>query len=313
MTNHAPKIVALGGGHGLAATLSSLAKLDVDITAVVTVADDGGSSGRLRGDFDILPPGDLRMALASLCPDTTKGTSTAELLQYRFADGSSLAGHPIGNLILTALWQLEDNPVDALTRAAELVNARGTVLPMSNTPLSIEATVESSTGELHRIRGQATVARTIGRIRDLSITPLDPPACPEALAAIAQADWIILGPGSWYTSIMPALLIRELREAMAHSSAKKLLIVNLQDELGETEGLDPAEHIQIFGSFAGDLRLDSVLVDSSHEHLGTRIARNAAVLGADTIFASVRCTETRTTHNPELLSRVLHEIVTRVR
>lgn len=312
MTGQPTRVVALGGGHGLAATLRALTDLNCDTTAVVTVADDGGSSGRLRADFGILPPGDLRMALAALCAHDVAGRHNAELFQYRFGGDSPLSGHPIGNLVLTALWDLEDDKVTALTRAGTLLGARGKVLPMATIPLRIEAKVESPAGDIHRISGQAVVAATSDRIIDVSITPEDPPACPEAIEALTNSDWIILGPGSWYTSVMPSLLIPELREAIVHSSARRLIVLNLVDQPGETEGLGPVEHLNVLHDHAFDLRVDVILVDVSHEREAHRLQAVAARLGARVVFADVRELSAPGVHDSKRLSQVLEQILARV-
>ena len=306
------RVVALGGGHGLAATLRALTAIDSQATAIVTVADDGGSSGRLRQDYGVLPPGDLRMALSALCDANKHGQELAQLFQHRFAGDGSLSGHPVGNVILTALWQLETDKVSALRRAASLLGVRGQVLPMSTQPLEIMAHVEESTGERRCITGQAQVASAEGRILDVAIVPENPPACPEALTAIATADWIILGPGSWYTSIMPALIIPELREAIVASPAQKLIVLNLTDQPGETEGLSPVEHLKVFGQYGQGLKVDAVLVDDSFQDQAVHIRDSAAELGARLILADVQSREDPTTHDSLRLSRVLDQIMARV-
>ncbi len=305
-------IVALGGGHGLAATLKALTIIGCHTTAIVTVADDGGSSGQLRQDYGVLPPGDLRMALAALCPQDAHGQQNAELFQHRFAGPGVLSGHPVGNVILTALWQLEGNKVAALSRAASLLGANGTVLPMSTVPLAIEAEVEHFDGIVHRISGQASIAATAGMIRQVSLIPENPPACAEALTAIAAADWIVLGPGSWYTSVLPALIIPELREAITESSAQKLVVLNLVDQPGETEGLGPADHLKVFADYAEGMKVNTVLVDSSHEPFAEKIALRASDIGATAILADIHDAVNPSTHDPERLSRILNEIFARV-
>lgn len=312
MSRQSQRVVALGGGHGLAATLRALAEIDMHPTAIVTVADDGGSSGRLRQEYGVLPPGDLRMALSALCDANQHGQQLAELFQHRFSGDGSLAGHPVGNVILTALWQLETDKVAALQRAAAFLGVRGQVLPMSTLPLQIMANVEENAGERRCITGQAAVASTRGKILDVAITPENPPACPEALPAIASADWIILGPGSWYTSIMPALIIPQLREAIMSSSAQKLIVLNMTDQPGETEGLGPVEHLRIFRQHAPALAVDAVLVDNSFEDQAVQIRDSAAELGARLILADVQSREDPTTHDSIRLSRVLDQILAHV-
>ena len=170
MSDRSPRVVALGGGHGLAATLSALRGITADITAIVTVADNGGSSGRLREEFPIFPPGDLRMALAALCGDDEWGRSWAEIMQYRFASSGPLDGHAVGNLLLAALWNKGEDPVAGLDRVGSLLKVIGRVLPMSEEPLDIEATFVNSTGRVI-VKGQVEVATAKGRLESLRLYP----------------------------------------------------------------------------------------------------------------------------------------------
>ena len=312
MISVAPKVVALGGGHGLDATLRALTKLGASTTAVVTVADDGGSSGRLRKEFGVLPPGDLRMALAALCADDPSGSKNAEIFQYRFSGDGPLSGHPIGNLVLTALWDLERGHVAALARAGALLGAQGVVLPMANEPLEIIANVELNDGSLQRITGQVNVANAPGRIVDVSLVPPDPGVYAQTLEAITTADWIVLGPGSWFTSILPALMIPALRDAILASKARKMVVLNLVDQPGETEGLGPVEHLGVLGQYAQNLRVDVVVVDTSHEAHSQQVRQAATDLGAQVVFAEVGANEGVGVHDPARLSRVLNGIFTRV-
>jgi uncharacterized cofD-like protein len=188
------KVVALGGGHGLAATLTALRQLTHQLTAIVTVADNGGSSGRLREEFPIFPPGDLRMALAALCADDEWGRTWAQIMQHRFESNGELNGHAMGNLLLASMWNAGDDPVVALDRVGQLLKVIGRVLPMANVALDIEGTFNTSTGRIV-VRGQKEVATAKGRIESLRIIPEDPPARSEALDAIAEAEWITMGPG----------------------------------------------------------------------------------------------------------------------
>ena len=189
---HGPRVVALGGGHGLAATLTALRTLTDNLTAIVTVADNGGSSGRLREEFGILPPGDLRMALAALCSDDAWGREWAEILQYRFTSNGPLNGHAMGNLLLAALWDRDGDPVQGIARVGELLQLKGRVLPMALDPLDIEAAFTTSYGRTI-VRGQVQVATAKGRIESLHLIPENPRPTPEAMAAIADAEWITFG------------------------------------------------------------------------------------------------------------------------
>ena len=200
----AQAVVAIGGGHGLHASLSALRLLvdDLvvdDLTAVVTVADNGGSSGRLRGEFGVLPPGDLRMALAALCGTDDWGVTWSKVLQHRFAGDGEMNGHVVGNLLIVGLWELLGDHVDALDYVGRLLGATGRVLPMALTPMDITAEVRGlvpgDPDALTSVRGQVEVATTDGVIDSIALVPADPPAAPAALEAIADADWVVLGPG----------------------------------------------------------------------------------------------------------------------
>jgi len=258
-----PRVVALGGGHGLFATLTALRSLTSHITAIVTVADNGGSSGRLREEFPIFPPGDLRMALASLCSDDEWGRSWAEIMQYRFTSDGPLDGHAVGNLLLAALWDRDEDPVAGLDRVGALLKVVGRVLPMAGQPLDIEATFFDQ-GAKRTVRGQKEVATTTGRFESLQLIPENPKARPEALAAIAEADWITMGPGSWISSVLPHLLVPEQLAALVNSSAKKILLLNLDDEeSGEFSGRSALDHIAAVQKLAPQLSFDFVVADSS--------------------------------------------------
>jgi uncharacterized cofD-like protein len=248
--------VALGGGHGLAATLDALRRLVDDLTideltAVVTVADNGGSSGRLRGEFGVLPPGDLRMALAALCGADDWGSTWAEVVQHRFAGDGEMRGHVIGNLLIVGLWELMGDHVTALDWVGRLLGAKGRVLPMAVTPMDITAQVSlddpedpAGAASLTTVRGQVEVATTPGRIRSVSLEPADPAACPEAVAAIKEADWVVLGPGSWFTSVIPHLLVPELRDELVARSDRLVVVLNMAAQDGETEGFSEADHLR---------------------------------------------------------------------
>ncbi|MBC9224917.1 uridine diphosphate-N-acetylglucosamine-binding protein YvcK [Aeromicrobium sp. 636] len=300
-----PAVVALGGGHGLAATLSALRRVTHHLTGIVTVADNGGSSGRLRTEFGILPPGDLRMALAALCGDDDWGRAWAEILQHRFGGDGPLAGHPVGNLLLAALWEMEGDQVSGLDLVAELLGARGRVLPMANVPLDIEADVEFGSPEhVELVRGQVEVATTSGRILGVRLDPANPPACPQAVAALDSAEWVTIGPGSWFTSVMPTLLVPQLRQALLRTPAKRALVLNLVGQPGETEHLSPAEHLEVLAAHAPDLHLDVVVADA-HTTVDVPSLQHAArALGAELVMADVRSSTRPDQHDPQALAEV---------
>jgi len=261
-----PRVVCLGGGHGLAATLAAVRKLTTEITAIVTVADNGGSSGRLREEFSIFPPGDLRMALAALCSDDEWGKSWADILQYRFTSDGALNGHALGNLLLAALWDRDQDPVVGLDRVAALLKVVGRVLPMAATPLNIEATFVNA-GVLQKVQGQVQVATAAGKLRRLQLVPENPTSLPVALRAIEQADWITVGPGSWFSSVLPHFLVAEQREALAQSDAQKIIILNLDShsnaQADEFAGNTPVEHLEMLHTYAPEMKIDHVLIDEA--------------------------------------------------
>ncbi len=212
-----PRIVALGGGHGLYATLSAARRLTPHVTAVVTVADDGGSSGRLRSELDVVPPGDLRMALAALASDSPHGRLWATIFQHRFGGNGALAGHPIGNLMLAGLNEVLADPVAALDELGRILGVKGRVLPMCPIALGIEADVaglEADPRMSRVIRGQVAIATTVGKVRRVRLLPGDPPATRQAVDAIMAADLVVLGPGSWFTSVIPHVLVPQLAAAL---------------------------------------------------------------------------------------------------
>jgi uncharacterized cofD-like protein len=305
------KVVALGGGHGLAATLTSLRSFTSDITAIVTVADNGGSSGRLRKEFPILPPGDLRMALAALCGDDEWGRSWAQIMQYRFTSDGPLNGHAVGNLLLAALWDRDEDTVAGLDRVGALLKVVGRVLPMASEPLDIEATFENSIGT-QIVRGQAEVATTKGKLKTLRLIPENPAAQPEALAAIHAADWVTMGPGSWFSSVIPHLMVPELRDALVHTSAKKILILNLDSadkSAGEYAGYSPSEHMRILQNYAPQLRFDLVILDSSAEgaqELGTYLS----TIGSELVVANLRSSDDPLHHDVKKLGALFAHIAT---
>lgn len=307
-----PAVVAFGGGHGLSASLTALRRITDRLTAVVTVADDGGSSGRLRHEFDCLPPGDLRMALAALCGDDHAGRTWADVLQARFPGSGPLAGHAIGNLLIAGLWQELGDAVAGLDMVAALLDARGRVLPMAAVPLGIEADVlgleEGHPDETSVLRGQATVASTNAEVVRVRLSPADPPACQPVLDTIRDADYAILGPGSWFTSVIPHLLVPELSRALAETSARTILTLNLEPA-GETKGFSPARHIEILAEHAPGLRLDYALVDSRFARDDPYLERYVRSLGGRLVVADLAMRDGSARHDPLRLAAAYAEIM----
>lgn len=307
-----PAVVALGGGHGLSAALTALRRLTNRLTAVVTVADDGGSSGRLRAEFDCLPPGDLRMALAALCGDDEDGRAWASVLQARFAGNGPLGGHAIGNLLIAGLWQEMRDPVAGLDMVGDLLNTRGRVLPMSSVPLCIEADVLGldpvQPDEVCTLSGQATVAKTRAQVERVRVVPGDAPARPEAVVAVNAADYVVLGPGSWFTSVIPHLLVPELGHAICHSKAARILTMNVAP-VDETDGFSASRHLEILAEHAPDIRLDVVIVDPAFASSDPSLERFAASLGARLHVSDVAARDGSPRHDPHRLAAAYAEVM----
>jgi uncharacterized cofD-like protein len=310
-----PRVVALGGGHGVAASLAALRRVTDRLTAVVTVADNGGSSGRLRQELGVLPPGDLRMALAALCRDDEWGRTWADVLQHRFSSRGELHNHAVGNLLIVALWELLGDAVDGLDWVGRLLGAQGRVLPMSAVPLDITARVlgvdPQRPEEVTEVRGQAAVATTPGRVIDVALDPADPPACAEALEALREADWLVVGPGSWFTSVIPNLLVPELSAAIQQTPARRLVTLNLGEQKGETDGFSPETHLEVLAAHAPELRIDVVLADTAHVPDPRSLRRTAESLGAALVIADVAEPGSDLRHDPARLAAVLRSIFTR--
>ncbi|WP_250285066.1 MULTISPECIES: gluconeogenesis factor YvcK family protein [unclassified Frankia] len=286
-----PAVVAFGGGHGLAASLRALRRITHRLTAVVTVGDDGGSSGRLRAELDALPMGDLRMALAALAGPDTWSSAWAELFQHRFGGDGPLAGHAVGNLVLTALAERHGSPVGALDLAGRLLGAAGRVLPLSDDGIDIVARVAGlDPGDPHatvEVRGQAAVATTAGRVVSVYLRPAKPAACPPVLTAIDSAEWIVFGPGSLYTSVLPHLLVPEVTGRLLGSPARRVMVLNLVPQPGETEGYLPEEHLRVIGTHVPELALDVVIADPDAVPDPAALAHASAELGARLHLAPV--------------------------
>lgn len=303
----APAVVAFGGGHGLYAALSALRYVTPNLTAVVTVADDGGSSGRLRAEFDMLPPGDLRMALAALCADDDLGRTWADVLQSRFGGDGPLAGHAIGNLLIAGLWQRLEDPVAGLDMVGALLRTQGRVLPMAAVPLTIEADVVGSDpdrpDDLSLLRGQATVAKTGGDVRAVRLLPPDPPARRESVDSVLDADHVVLGPGSWFTSVIPHLLVPELADAIVSTRAQRILTMNLVPA-DETDGFPASRHLEVLADHCPELRLDVVIVDPTFAVDDPPLERFTRSLGARLVVENVRMRDGSPRHDPHRLAAV---------
>ncbi|ABK52884.1 conserved hypothetical protein [Acidothermus cellulolyticus 11B] len=301
-----PRVVALGGGHGLAASLSALRRVTDRLTAVVTVADDGGSSGRLRQEFGVLPPGDLRKALAALCADDEWGRTWADVIQHRFRGDGPLRDHALGNLLIVGITELLGDQIAALDLMGRLLQARGRVLPMSTIPLDIQAEVAgldpADPTALRTVRGQVAVATARGRVVSVSLVPEDPPACPEAVAAIRDADWVVLGPGSWFSSVLPHLLVPDLADAINTTRARRLVALNLAPQPGETADFSPENHLEALIAHAPQFHADVVLADPSTVGDAEALQSVVGALGARLVVAPVARDDGTPRHDPGRLA-----------
>ena len=253
-----PKIVAIGGGTGLATLLRGLKSYTTNLTAIVTVADDGGSSGRLRRELGTLPPGDVRNCIAALADAEPLMTS---LFQYRFSDGSGLAGHSFGNLFIVAMSGVVGNFEDAIRQTSRVLAVRGQIIPSTLANVTLCAKMDDA----QTIEGESSISDTKakGRIKEVFLQPEDSPAHPEAVRAILDADMIILGPGSLYTSILPNLLVKGIRRAFAASPAVKAYVCNVATQPGETDGFSLAQHVDAIEEHIGGHLLHWIVVNNN--------------------------------------------------
>lgn len=310
------RAVALGGGHGLHAALSALRLLTDDVTAIVTVADNGGSSGRIRRELKVVPPGDLRMALVALAGDDPGHAAWAELLQHRIGGSGALAGHPVGNLMLTGLLERDPDPVAAIGRLAELVGVVGRVLPMSPVPLDLVAEADrfdpDHPDRTRKIRGQVSLASTPGRVRSVSLLPAGAPACAAAVDAVRDADVVVLGPGSWFTSVLPHLLLRELGKALSATQALVVVALNLVPQAGETDDYEPRDLLALLREHAepvGGLRIDAVLADPDSLLNPEELRRYVRRIGAELVVARLAADDSAEQHDSVRFSVVIRDVL----
>ncbi|MBI4729682.1 MAG: uridine diphosphate-N-acetylglucosamine-binding protein YvcK [Acidobacteria bacterium] len=297
-----PRIVCVGGGHGLACALRAVRRVTESATAVVTVADDGGSSGILRRQLGIPAPGDLRMAIAALAGSEERSA----LLQYRFKDGE-LAGHPLGNLLIAALADLRGDFGRAVDEVAELAGARGRVLPVTTRPVALEATLAVDGGL--EVRGQGAIARGPGPVARLRMEPPDAPATPQAVEAIEEADLVVLGPGSLFTSLIAVLIVPGIRHALAEAG-RIALVLNLAEQAGETAGMDGASHVRALIEHCPGLRLDAVIAHEGSADVSRPVAVEPAAFAAmraPLVMADLAAAGPE--HDPDRLARVLRELL----
>jgi uncharacterized cofD-like protein len=294
------RVVALGGGHGLAVSLTALRLLGVEPTAVVAVADDGGSSGRLRRDLGLLPPGDLRKAMLALADPTVE---VRELFGYRFERGD-LAGHNLGNLALAALTDLKGGFLEALEVASRWLGVHGQVLPATLVPVRLCGRVDG-----RQVEGQVAIGTATGRVESVWLEPRQPAAVPAAVAAVAEADLVLLGPGSTFTSVVPNLLVPELGAALVAASDRLVYICNLEAQPGETTGFSPEGHLAAILDHCPGLAVTTVLCQRPQDAAGAaREVRAFAALGAAVVHADVAADDAPGRHDAARLATALKEL-----
>jgi len=309
-----PKIVAIGGGTGLSTLLRGLKQYSSNITAIVTVADDGGSSGRLRREMGILPPGDIRNCIAALADEEKLLT---ELFQYRFHAGDGLSGHSFGNLFISAMTEITGDLEQAIDASAKVLAIRGKVLPATLTDVSLWAKLADG----RTIEGESKITEAMGQIRQIGCHPADPVALPAALAAIKEADYIIIGPGSLYTSIIPNLLVPAIRQALAQVTVPRVYVCNIMTQPGETDNYSVADHIRAIEKVCEERVFDAVLAQRTapspqslqlyaqeHSHPVFLDREEVGKMGYRIVLANVMAEDevtAKVSHDPQRLARVL--------
>jgi uncharacterized cofD-like protein len=311
-----PRIVIIGGGTGLPVLLRGLKQYSVDITAIVTVADDGGSSGRLRDDLDIPPPGDIRNVLAAL---SDVEPLVEEMFQHRFTTSNELSGHSLGNLILAAMTSITGNFVHAIQEMSKVLNVHGKVLPAANQSVVLHAEMEDGTV----VSGESKIPYSGKKIKRVFLTPGDIRPLPETIQAIRQADLIILGPGSLYTSVLPNLLVPRLGEEVCRSQAKKIYICNLMTQAGETHGYTASDHVKALYDHMSCAFIDTILVNDKEIPEDIQLRYNEELadpvkydlprifeLGLEVVHADIGIQENGALrHDPKKVAKILYNLL----
>ena len=317
--SNGPAITVIGGGTGLSSLLHGMKFITNNCTAVVTVADDGGSSGRLRQELGIIPPGDLRNCMVAMAD---REPLMERVMQYRFGGNSALAGHNLGNLFLAAIAGTEGGMEEGLQAASQILKIRGKVVPSTLTNIQLQATMSDHS----KVTGESEISKAGKHILNVTMIPQDAPATKSAVEAILKADVIILGPGSLYTSVIPNLLVTGIREALVASKAFKIYVCNVMTQPGETDGYGAFEHVQALVDTVGTQFLDYVIVNDeplTAEQLAqyrakgqepvTPDVQKIEQLGIQTVPAKLLSKEDLVRHNPQKLAQVVMSLVYRLR
>ncbi|WP_374718256.1 uridine diphosphate-N-acetylglucosamine-binding protein YvcK [Neobacillus sp.] len=312
-----PRIVVIGGGTGLPVLLRGLKQYPVDITAIVTVADDGGSSGKIREDLHIPPPGDIRNVLAAL---SDVEPLVEEMFQHRFKTSNELSGHSLGNLILAAMTSITGDFVHAIQEMSRVLNVRGKVLPAANQSVVLHAEMEDGTV----VSGESKIPYSGKKIKRVFLTPKNIRPLPETIQAIRKADLIILGPGSLYTSLLPNLLVPQLGDEVCRSRAKKVYICNLMTQAGETHGYTASDHVRaIYDHMSCDDFINIILVNKEEipEDVQLRYKEELAhpvhfdlekltELGLEVVHADIANLEKGALrHDPQKVAKILYNLL----
>jgi uncharacterized cofD-like protein len=324
--NKTVKVVAIGGGNGLATLLSGLKKYVKagdqpiaigDLSAIVAVSDDGGSSGRLRDEFSMPPPGDIRNCMVALSEDSHL---LSRLFRHRFSGAGDLGGHSFGNLFLAALAEVTGDFGEAVRLSSEVLASKGHIYPATDTDVRIAAELTDGS----TVNGETKIGRIGGRIKRVYLEPSDCQPLEAAVSAIAEADLITVGPGSLYTSLLPPLLVKGLSEAVAKSKGVKIVISNLMTQPGETDGLSARRHIEILQQYAPDINFDKIIVnnkqisDAQSREYGARGSvqiglhgsfEGVEIDGAEIVSAELLADDSKVRHDPELLAAAVLDCV----
>ncbi|MBS4213229.1 MULTISPECIES: gluconeogenesis factor YvcK family protein [Neobacillus] len=311
-----PRIVVIGGGTGLPVLLRGLKQYPVDITAIVTVADDGGSSGRIREDLHVPPPGDVRNVLVAL---SDVEPLVEEMFQHRFKTSNELSGHSLGNLIIAAMTSITGNFVHAIQEMSKVLNVRGKVLPAANQSVVLHAEMEDGT----IVSGESKIPYSGKKINRVFLTPKQIRPLPETIQAIRQADLIILGPGSLYTSLLPNLLVPRLGDEVCRSHAKKVYICNLMTQAGETHGYTASDHVRAIYDHMSRAFIDTILVNNEEIPQDVQLRYNEELahpvlydvdrlteLGLETVYADIANLENGALrHDPKKVAKILYNLL----
>ncbi len=314
-----PRVVGIGGGYGLSSLLKGIKEYTSNLTAIVTMADSGGSSGRLRRDFAMPPPGDIRNCLVALA-DTEP--LMEDLFQFRFKGPSELKGHSFGNLFIAAMSAVTKNFATAVRASSKILAIRGRVLPSTLNDVSLQAKMKDG----RVVKGEAEIPEAEGEIEEISLAPSNVPSNPETLKAIKEAEIIIIGPGSLYTSVMPNLLIKGMIEAIKNSRAINIYVCNIMTQAGETDNYSALDHIEAIYKHTKSKFLDYVLVNTSHAplELAKKYEKEKAFpvkvdeeklkkLGVKVVKANFMSTKDYLRHEPDKLARTIVKIFMKVK